>query len=166
MTKKGVIKNEKGNVLIITLIILVALTFLGIISSRMSSIDLLVSGNKKIYTQNLFNAERAAYHAVQVLDSTNLSESPPDWLSRILGELTKDDVMNDANWDNNFASFPNVTTGTNIAHAKYIARHTRDDEVGESLDMAKTKIRAYAVYGRSDMFKGKSMVEMGYRKAY
>lgn len=164
MITKGVRKNENGNVLIITLIILVALTFLGITSTRMSSIDLLVSGNKKTYTQNLYNAEAAAYHAIQAMDSTDLEASPPSWLASTLGAISVAQVMDDANWDND--SFTGITVGTNIADAKYIAVHSRVDEIGGSLDMAKTKIRAFAIYGRSEKGRGKSMVEIGFRKAY
>ena len=82
MITRGVMNNKEGNVLIITLIVLVALTFLGITATRMSSTDLLVSGNKKIYTENLYNAEAAAYHAVQVMETSNLVDSAPSWLAR------------------------------------------------------------------------------------
>ena len=121
MITKGVRKNENGNVLIITLIILVALTFLGITSTKMSSIDLLVSGNKKIYTQNLYNAEAAAYHAAQAMESTDLEASPPSWVSNTLGDVTEADVMNDANWDND--SFTGLSVGTYAGDAdiQYLA---------------------------------------------
>jgi len=164
MITKGVIKNENGNVLIITLIILVALTFLGITSTKMSSIDLLVSGNKKIYTQNLYNAEAAAYHAAQIMESTDLTASPPSWVSLTLDEITETDVMNDANWDDD--TFTGINVGTDIADAKYIAYFDDVQEIGMSLDMAKTKIRAFAIFGRSEKSRGRSMVEIGLRKAY
>ena len=164
MIKEGVMNNEDGNVLIITLIILVALTFLGITSTKMSSIDLLVSGNKKIYTQNLYNAERAAYHAVQALESTDLEASPPSWYSSTLGDVTEADVLNDANWDND--TFTGINVATDIADAKYLAYFADVTDIGMSLDMAKTKIRAFAVIGRSEKARGKSMVEVGFRKAY
>jgi len=164
MTTKGVMNHEDGNVLVITLIILVALTFLGITSTRMSSIDLLVSGNKKIYSENLYNAETAAYYAVQTMSYTNLDASRPAWLSDSLGAITEADVMNDSNWDND--SFTGVNVGTNIADAKYVAIYSGVAEVGMSLDMAKTKVRSYSVYGRSEKHRGKSMVEIGFRKAF
>jgi hypothetical protein len=164
MITKGVMKNENGSVLIITLIILVALTFLGITSTRMSSIDLLISGNMKTYTQNLYNAEAAAYHAVQAMEFTDLEGSPPSWVSNTLGDVTEADVMDDANWDND--SFTGLSVGTDIADAKYLAYFADVTEIGMSLDMAKTKIRAFAIYGRSEKGRGKSMVEIGFRKAY
>ena len=166
MPTTDVMNHEEGNVLVITLIILVALTFLGITSTRMSSIDLLVSGNKKIYTENLYNAEAAAYYAVQTMNSTDLSVNPPSWYSDTLGAITEADVMNDANWDNDSFTGVNIGTDANLPDAGFIAIYSGVAEVGMSLDMAKTKIRAYSVYGRSEKSGGKSMVEIGFRKAF
>jgi hypothetical protein len=166
MTTQHVMNHEEGNVLVITLIILVALTFLGITSTRMSSIDLLVSGNKKIYTQNLYNAEAAAYYAVQTMNSTDLAVSPPGWYSDTLGAITEADILVDANWDNDFGGDVTVGTFNGDNDIRFVSIYSGVAEVGMSLDMAKTKIRQYSVYGRSEKSRGKSMVEIGFRKAF
>jgi len=80
MKKKWLLNNEDGSVLILSLIILVVLTLIGIAASRTASIEIQISGNEVIYKQNLYMAEAAAMEAAQNLENTNLSTNPPAWV--------------------------------------------------------------------------------------
>ncbi|MDB9823331.1 hypothetical protein OAC89_06515, partial [Deltaproteobacteria bacterium] len=49
--EKHIVGGEEGNVLILSLIMLVLLTMLGISATRISSIDLQVAGNNMTYNR-------------------------------------------------------------------------------------------------------------------
>lgn len=151
--------DEQGNVLVISLILLVLLTMIGISASRTSSIDIQVAGNNMVYKRNLFSAEAAAYQAVQNLEETNIGTTNITWL------LSEGDYnfMDDDNWGN--ADESDIDPDAN-ATVRFIAVHGGVVDTGESLDMTRTKINSFDVYGRSDRANGASIVVVGYRKAY
>jgi len=164
--EKHILKGEEGNVLIISLILLVLLTMLGISSTRTSSIDLQVAGNNMTYKRNLFFGEAAAFEAVQNMQETDLETAAPNW---ILPEGVTDTDIRDTNqWDTSFAGGKTAQTSTIDAGgaARYLAVSGGLVDTGESLDMTRTKIHEFSVYGRCDRTNGTSIVKMGYRKAY
>jgi len=167
MKERSIINLEDGNVLIVSLILLVLLTMLGISATRTSSIDMQVAGNNMTYKRNLFTAEAAAYQAVQIMEETDLVTDAPNWL---LPEGTSEVHIGPPDrWEN---GFPGGTAGSSSidsdprATTRFIAIRGGIVETGESLDMTRTKINEFSVYGRCDRNRGTSIVKVGYRKAY
>ena len=168
MKEKSIINCEDGNVLILSLILLVLLTMIGISATRTSSIDIQVAGNNMIYTRNLFSGEVAAYEAVQNLELTNISTANLNWL---LPQGTYDVLDNDE-WDNGFsggtagtAAVSGIDLDSN-ATIRFVAVNGGLVDTGESLDMTRTKVNSFTIYGRCDRANGTSVVELGYRKAF
>ncbi len=58
------IKNERGNALIISILILFLLTLLGMFATNTSNMELLVSGNERAYKQTFYNADAGVYYAL------------------------------------------------------------------------------------------------------
>ncbi|MCI5165795.1 MAG: hypothetical protein D3903_06790 [Candidatus Electrothrix sp. GM3_4] len=69
MSGSGCMKNEQGFVLVLSLMVLVVLTLLGISASRTSVIELEISGNDNLSKMLLYYAESAAYEAAQRLEN-------------------------------------------------------------------------------------------------
>ncbi|MCK4236941.1 MAG: pilus assembly PilX N-terminal domain-containing protein [Candidatus Krumholzibacteria bacterium] len=114
------LKGESGNILVVTLLILFAISVLGATLAMVSSMDLKIAGNQRTTTQSLFVAEAGlneAIHRISLPNPTNITvggwtgnatigESEPynpNWMARIY--LTRPDAAP--------SSGPNVySTGT------------------------------------------------------
>lgn len=98
------LKGESGNVLIITILIMFAISVIGATLAMVSSMDLKISGNQRRTTQSLFVAEAGmneAIHRLSLIDPTVVTISGwsgnaaigdsepynPNWMARIY--LTK-----------------------------------------------------------------------------
>jgi hypothetical protein len=157
--EKIMTSRESGNVLLITLIILVLLTIIGISATRTASIDMQVAGNNMIYKKNLFGAEGAALEAVQTM--SNQAELDTVGYTWIRPEDTSEDVIRDKD------QFEGISQTSSIDEdAGYSVIRGGLVDTGESLDMTRVKIHEFAVYGRSDQQRGTSIVKLGFRKAY
>lgn len=93
-------KNERGNILVVTILILFAISVLGATLAMVSSMDLKIAGNERTTTQSLFVAEAGlneAIHRLSLSNPTNvtiggwtgnaaIADSPPydpNWTARI-----------------------------------------------------------------------------------
>ena len=152
-------RGEGGNVLLITLIILVLLTIIGISATRTASIDMQVAGNNMVYKKNLFTAEGGALEAVQVM--SNEAELDTVGYPWIRPEGTDENIVRDKD------QFEGISRQSlTDENARYTVIRGGLVETGESLDMTRVKIHEFAVYGRSDQQRGTSIVKVGFRKAY
>ncbi|MFH1755836.1 MAG: pilus assembly PilX N-terminal domain-containing protein [Candidatus Latescibacterota bacterium] len=94
------LKDEKGSALVVTLLVLFAVSVIGATLSKLSSTDLKVAGNQRMSADALYAAEAGlteAIHRLALADPTNvtvggssinaaISDSPPydpDWQTRI-----------------------------------------------------------------------------------
>jgi type IV pilus assembly protein PilX len=161
------VKNEEGSVLIVALIVLVLLTLLGIFATRTTEVEMQIAGNDYRYKRNVYFAEAMAMACAQdiknepVLDIVALS-----WLHGMESELGQDPnkVLDNDFWNGNFKT-PNVAEPEYqyMAAVEGVAEQT-------SLDMTKSRIHMYAIYGRryddSKEHEGRSIVNIGYKKAF
>jgi hypothetical protein len=72
----GSFKNENGNILVVTLMILFAISVIGGTVAMISSVDLKISGNQRKTTQSLFIAEAGlneAIHRISLPNPTNVT---------------------------------------------------------------------------------------------
>jgi hypothetical protein len=87
MKKMQAIKNERGSVLVIALIMLVLLTVLGITATSTSNIELQIAGNERNYKRAFFIANAGIEHAradlaakLAIFRATQVSQgSALDW---------------------------------------------------------------------------------------
>jgi len=72
----GTLKAESGNILVVTLLVLFAISIIGATLAMVSSMDLKISGNQRTTTQSLFIAEAGlneAIHRLSLSNPTNVS---------------------------------------------------------------------------------------------
>jgi hypothetical protein len=165
MKKKWLLNNEDGSVLILSLIILVVLTLIGIAASRTASIEIQISGNEVIYKQNLYMAEAAAMEAAQNLENTNLSTNPPAWVHG-LGTVDEAAEIPDPTFWVNANSVQSAEAGGHFPVETRLLSVHEGIISGGSLDMSKTKVHSYAIYGRCQENRGVVVIKVGYRKAF
>lgn len=159
-------RNERGSVLIVALIMLMLITIMGISATTTTEIELQIAGNDIIYKRNLYASESSAMEGIQLMEDTDLETNTPAWLTTVEDVIDDDDVRIDSNWSNSFAGNV-VAIGTgSTSNSSYIAVFQGMDELQESLDVSKTRIHAYSIYGRSNQQNGESIVKLGYRKAF
>jgi len=157
------LKNEEGSVLIVALIVLVLLTLLGIFATRTTEVEIQIAGNDMRYKRNIYSAEAVAMECAQnIKDTAVLDTDLLAWLHN-MGGLSRANVLDDTYWAANShqsAADPNTRY---MAVVEGIAEQT-------SLDMTKSRIHMYAIYGRryddTKQHEGRSIVNIGYKKAF
>jgi len=104
------IKNEKGFVLIVSLLMLLVLMIIGIAATNMTTIDLQISGNDKASKQTFYQAEAGTQVGSELVEDA-IDRAGYDSDDFTFGAVTiehKDFYLNDAttglDWDN-----PDVT---------------------------------------------------------
>ena len=157
------LKNEEGSVLIVALIVLVLLTLLGIFATRTTEVEIQIAGNDMRYKRNVYSAEAVAMEAAQnIKDTGDLDTAILTWLHP-LGGVVRANVLDDAFWAANSLQSTADSDTRYMAVVQGIAEQT-------SLDMTKSRIHMYAIYGRrhntANPNEGRSIVNIGYKKAF
>jgi len=162
MKRNQWIRNEDGTVLVIALIILVFLTLIGITITATTEVEIQIAGNERLYKDNLYTAEAAAMECAQWMEEFTSLDPTAHPFIKPLGSVTLDDIRDDTYWPGN--GEPSGIDG----NTRYIAVEEGVAE-GTTLDMTKTTLRSYSIYGRrydaAEPNKGRGIVRVGYRKA-
>lgn len=162
------LNNEEGSVLIVALVILVLLTLLGIFATKTSEIEIQIAGNDMRYKRNLYSAEAVAMECAQNLKDTDVLDTGAlSWLHS-MGVVNHDVVVDDSFWDDTNSKITE-STETGKENFRYMAA-VEGIADQTSLDMTKSRVHAYSVYGRwqdaSNPNEGRSIINMGYKKAF
>lgn len=163
MKRGNILRSEEGSILIVALIMLVLLTLMGISATKTANVEIQIAGNDKTYKENFYKAEASAMEAIQQMEDTDLEDSPPSWLLSDSTSFVETSIRTESFWNPGSGTAPSAIDSSN---ARYYAVHDGIVETGESLDMIKTKIHAYRVYGRCSRNNGVSIIKVGYRKAF
>ena len=149
------LKNEEGSVIIIALMVLVAITMIGIVSTDDTAVELKIVRNEAIYRHNLYRAESAVLEAAQFMDD-NLPFNAT-WKNTVGADPYETPV----NWNAGNSTLSNNMNNPNN-NTRYAAHRT--GVAGSKKMTAKTSLYAYYVYGFFDSTtgQGRSMVRMGY----
>lgn len=169
--------NDDGNILLITLVLLLLLTIAGLGALRSTNTEIAISGNDRCYKQNFTRAEAAVMEAAQTMAN---STSPATELKPVTSGT--DTSLAWVNPDPDPASSTGFDPGTqewdygtNAVHSPYYKALYDDDTSGytavykgiapgASLDMGSaTTMRQYEIYGRSEECNGRLDVIAGYR---
>lgn len=151
--------NEKGSVIVFTLMVLTLLTIVGLASINTANTEIEIAGAELIYQRNFYLAEGAAMEAANWLDNNPVTDTGPTWMEMTTGDLNGGTI--DDYWD---GSMPATSTVDPNGDARFIAA---DEGVaaGSSLDVSKTKLHDISIYGRSQK-RGVAEIRLGYRKAF
>jgi len=163
MEEKHLLRREEGSVLVVAVVVLVLLTIIGISASTTSNIEVQIAGNERIYKQNLYKAEAAAMESAYLLKEKDLKTNAPTWLKALDGVDESTELPDrDYRTENSLEA---KVSDTNTQDAGFLAV-SRGIAAGSSLDMKKSSIHDYAVYGWGDDGNGLVIVKVGYRKAF
>jgi len=162
MKRNPLIKNEEGTVLVIALIILVFLTLIGISITVTTEVEIQIAGNERLYKDNLYTAEAAAMECAQKMEELASLDPTVHTFIKPLGSTTLTDIRDDAFWPANSEASTIDANTTFLAIEEGVAE-------GTTLDMTKTTLRSYSIYGRrfntARPNLGRSIVRVGYRRA-
>ena len=161
------LKNEEGSVIIMALIVLVALTMIGIVSTDNTVVELQIVRNETIYRQNFYRAESAVIDGAQVMENSDLTAAIP-WIQNL---STAPDMENVSNWNWNAGGNAQLSNNmdnpldpnNNVSYAAVFIK-----KVGSKKMTSPTSLYLYHVYGLSDSTsgQGRSMIRMGYNKRF
>jgi hypothetical protein len=151
--------NEEGSVLVVALIMLVLLTILGLSITTTSEVEMQIAGNERIYKDNLYRAEAAALTGVQAL--ADLTGARPNWI-RPQHSATDQDIKTNGHAVWGFAQ-PVPVQGSAVSPSYVVVE--QGVATFASLDMTRTTIREYAVYGRYLDNRGRAIVKVGFKRA-
>jgi hypothetical protein len=170
MKKTGAFNNEEGSVLVIALVILGLLMILGVSATTTSNIENLVTRNLENYTVALYLAEAASMEGVQILEDTtpNPLENPPSYLNPTVNDVSEDDIITEDYWKGGapVAVANGYNDPTTAEQDTFIIAGSEGVVGGSSLDMGKSNVYGYTIYGRCE--RKNSIVNVGvtYRRAF
>jgi len=160
MKKQFLLCQDQGSVLIVALVVLALFTLLSISSTATTNMEIRITGNENIQKENLYAAEAAAMRCAQDMQDTDLRTSGPAYLNGIdKPTQTQSDItgLNRYTLSDTLTELPATTAFASVSQG--IAS-------GSSLDMTKTRVHEYSVYGWCDRNRNLVIVEVGYRKAF
>jgi|GEM_PF-5565491 len=152
--------NESGAVVVLTMLMLVLLTFLSMSALTISIIEIKSAANNKIFKQGFYLAESAAVEAAYRIENASVeilrSGSIP-WIGTEPGKIAGIEAPG---WSGSASSRSLLDE-----HTRYAAV---DQGVapGSSLSMGGSTLHSYAVFGRFGGPRGRCLVEVGYRRIF
>lgn len=172
----GIVNNEEGFVLVLSLMILVVLTLLGISANRTSVTEVQIAGNDNIMKMDFYKAEAAAHEAAQRLenehnaDKLKAARTPFVWLSLSdVDSQTKEETLLGGGDTWEYKSAGSELSG--IDPRATVEMAALDYGVvkggsGASLKLSETRVYFFKLIGRVTRDNREKMIEIGYKKRY
>jgi len=152
--------NELGGAILLTMLTLVLLTFLGIGTSKVATIQQRMAGNDRAVKQGLYLAESAAMEAVQIMENDNGTELNSGSVPWINSRASVINHMDAEGWLGPASSPSGLESDTRFAAVDLgIA-------LGSSIGKGGSNLRHYKVLGRFGGRRGRCLVEVGYKKRH
>jgi Tfp pilus assembly protein PilX len=157
------LQNENGIALIVALMLLVLLTLLGMAATTTAVLEIQIAGNDKVYKQNFYMAEAAAYEAAYEMAAEDNPTAELQGGGADKGFWLKDkgntiDYTDLNNWKPEVNARIAVNSEAAFA-AKYIKKY--------NAVMTDTySMRLFKIYGHSKSEGGHSLVEIGLKLTY
>jgi len=152
-------KSQSGSVLLVTILILLFLTILGISAMNMTRAEYQITRNYRVYKKNLYKSDAA------VMEVAQRFENVPETISvGSFGNAVMDDNAVDTNatqgstWSSN-----GVEASVDDGEFMWCPRGVPG---GTSLSLSKNTPHEYFLYGRGNAHDGEVLIKIGYRKAF
>jgi len=150
---------QSGSVLLMTILILLFLTIIGISAMNMTSTEYQITRNYRIYKTNLYKADGAVMEAAQRFENVPEAISAGSFGSSTMDASTVDsNAQQDTTWTSNAES-------ASVPDAQFMW-NPRGVPGGTSLSLSKNTPHEYFIYGRGDARDGEVLIKIGYRKAF
>ena len=170
MHKKAVWDNPAGSALLITLLVLVAVTILGIAGIQTSNIELKISSNERQIREGFFLAESAAMDGVQrlvgIMDE-DLNDPYEFWHhSKRDSDSTHLDFRDPGKWIKDGDDEKHNCIGSAIDPSTFVAVMEWKVASASSLVMTETRLYQNRIYGLCTKHGADNLVEIGYNLRY
>lgn len=176
------LKNDRGSIMLVVLLILSLVTVLGMASSKTTFIEMQISSNQEIYKDNFFQADGAINEGTQVFANIgdDMANTPPAWMQQqttlLLPPVTDSAsqaneaaaVVNDAIWNqdaNTDGVLDNTYSSVAFPGAQVMSVH-RGIAPGSSLDVGSARLHIFEFYSRSQLNNGNVILKAGYRQPF
>jgi len=152
-------KTQAGSALLTTLIILLLLSIIGVNAIDTTTTELQITRNYRVYKENLYRAEGAVMELAQLFENA-LEEAGTSSIGSVNDNATVVDALAESptTWSSN-------ATAASIVDAGHVWA-PRGVPSGSSLDISKSRVHRYYLYGRGSSQDGQVIVKIGYRKAF
>lgn len=170
-------KGEDGSVLVIAMIMLALLTIIGISATTTSTIEVQIAANDRFYKLNLCQAEGAAMECIQRMENggegmKEMVSTRDIWLIDGIDNSNRsgvtvpgaDTITDPENWRDTPLNDQTCEVGVLDPNSRFMAFY-EGVAAGSSLDMTKSTVYEYRVFGRSTRNDGLVIIGVGYRKA-
>ena len=164
-TFKSILKSEDGSAILLSIMILVVVSVIGVEASRTSSIEVQIAGAERDAKENFYRAECAAMEVAQRVEnaiSDDLKNRSDVWLNS-----NNTDMELEANWDYDDGGTPDTAEQSVCDPDAYYGAMDRGISSGSSLDMSQiSRLHSFRVFGRYVAPTQGAFIEMGYRKRF
>jgi len=169
------IRNEEGSVIVLSMVLLVFLTILGISATRTSSIEVQIASNERHAVQNQYKAEAANHYALEISKTwmtDNFLSTPSNqaWVDpSVVPALTVDidnDLTNDATIEVRCIEISGTPIAllSNGANNVPVQQHIGPPPVGSGYSLGNYEIRRYAITATS--ITGGNQIQLGAYKVF
>jgi hypothetical protein len=167
--KKSKGSDQRGSVLTITLLVILAITILGLMSIRTSIVELQIAGNEKQLKESFYLAEAAAVEGIHRLFQTpsiDLNEHGPGWHhSKHHIDTLSVDFRDPLDWDVDQKE-PDNGIPANVGEDTYITAVEWQIAAGSSLISTESRLYVNRIYGLCTKNHTDTLIEIGYKSRY
>lgn len=161
-----IVQNDRGALMmIVSLMLIVLLTIIGIAASRTANTEVKLAANEYLYQRTFYRAEGAIMEAVHHLrNSGNPAGALPQWMARDDMRINEKTVF--TYWKEDDATkvvIPQPAVVDKVTSSYLAVHHTAG--TGNSLDMNKPTKHTFTIYGRCED-RGVVILKVGFATVY
>ncbi len=159
--------DEEGSVLLVTVLILVLLTLIGISAISTANIETSIAGNEKVYKQNFYMADGSLREAVQriqnetIPDQLRASTTSHKWINSCVD-------IDKTSWDNSGQAGVTVNSSSSGIGGRFevFDGGVATGNSASSIKLTSRSVHEYIVYGESAANNAKIVIEAGFKKRF
>ncbi len=154
---KAGLAGESGSIMVVSLLILVIASIIGVISLNFSTIETKLASSDRIEKENFYLAEGAAMEAAQRVEN----DTPANLKNRVWDYLNDAvDFSDPGQWTDQQSDLSSDINATYAAADMGIAQ-------GSSLDMSnETQLHCFKIFGRHVSQGYEELIEIEYRRRF
>jgi hypothetical protein len=171
------LENEEGAAILISLMVLMIVTIIGVSSSSKTTTELQIVRNDGVYKQNFYQAEGAAHEVIQRIWEQAQEDTYPlenrsllPWLNNIADvDADNDDridmIASSFVWDYDGADNDD---NADVSSLPDTIMSAVDEGICDdcSLEMTGTNVHDFALFGVSQFNGGRAVIQIGWRTRY
>lgn len=161
--------DQRGSVLVIALLVMLAVTILGVMSIQTSAVELQIAGSERRMREAFYLAEAAAVEGVQRLlnaESSDMNERHLTWhhFQKDI-EAQSIDFRDPLDWDVDQVA-PDNGISASVGEDVFIAAVEWRVATGSSLISTESRLYVNRIYGLCTKNNADTLIEIGYKSRY